>query len=362
MIRRIQPGKTPDSLAALAVDIRAWARELGFQSLGICATDRSRRTTGGCRSGWTPGLHGDMDYMARHGEKRWRPEALVPGTLRVISARMDYRPTAPSRSRCCRIAERAYVSRYALGRDYHKLMRERLARLAERIAARRPGSALRAFVDSAPVLERGVAQKAGLGWIGKNTLLIHQRAGSWFFLGEIYTDLPLPVDAAFERHALRQLHAPASTSARPRVRGALRARRAALHLLPHDRTAGRDPGGTAPADRQPRLRLRRLPAGLPVEQVRAARAARPTSRRATASTPARCGELFAWSAEQFAERAAGTPLYRLGHERWLRNLAVALGNGPATDAARTALLARREHPSELVREHVTWALEQLATR
>ena len=305
------------------------------------------------------GLHGDMDYMERHGEKRWRPEALVPGTLRLISVRMDYRHDGAEPLAVLQDPERAYVSRYALGRDYHKLMRARLARLAERIAERRPGSALRAFVDSAPVLERGVAQKAGLGWIGKNTLLIHPRAGSWFFLGEIYTDSPLPVDAEFGGVHCGSCTAcldvcPTRAFMAPFV---LDARRCISYLTI-------ELHGAIPVEL-------RAPIGNRVFGCDDCQLVCPWNKFAQHSgesdfrprhglDDAALVALFSWSAEEFGERLAGTPLYRLGHERWLRNLAVALGNGPPSDAARAALAARAGHPSELVREHVAWAIARLA--
>jgi epoxyqueuosine reductase len=305
------------------------------------------------------GHHGEMDYMERHGEKRWRPAALLPGTVRVISVRMDYWPAAAADADAVLAdPERGYVARYALGRDYHKLLRGRLATLAERIREARPGALARPFVDSAPVLERGAAQKAGLGWIGKNTLLIHPRAGSWFFLGEIYTDLPLPVDPPFAGQHCGSCSAcldvcPTRAFVAP---WQLDARRCIAYLTIE------------------------LQGAIPVE-MRAAIGNRvfgcddcqlvcPWNRFAQPSREAdfapRNGlddgalvALFAWSEEEFAERLAGSPLYRLGHARWLRNLAVALGNGPASAAAIAALQARQAHPAELVREHVEWALQEL---
>jgi len=350
--------QTPEALTELAADIRAWAHELGFQSIGICAatlTPHDQRL----RDWVAAGLHGDMDYMERHGEKRWRPDALIPGTQRLISVRMDYRHDGTEPLTVLQNPQQAYVSRYALGRDYHKLMRARLARLVTRIAERRPASALRAFVDSAPVLERGVAQKAGLGWIGKNTLLIHPQAGSWFFLGEIYTDIALPVDTEFSGMHCGSCTAclevcPTRAFVAPFVLDATRCisyltieshRAIPLELRPliGNRVFGCDDcqlvcpwnkfaRPSAEPDFLPRHRL----------------------------DDSDLVALFAWTAEEFLERMAGTPLHRLGHERWLRNLAVALGNGPPSDAGRAALAARAEHPSELVREHVAWAMQRLA--
>lgn len=348
---------TPETLAALADDIRAWARELGFQSTGICSASLSPHDQR--LQDWVAaGLHGELDYMERHGEKRWNPAALIPGTLRLISVRMNYLSAGAEPLEVLADPERAYISRYALGRDYHKLMRARLAQLASRIAERRPGSALRAFVDSGPVLEKGAAQLAGLGWIGKNTLLLHPRAGSYFFLGEICTDIPLPVDPAFDTMHCGSCTAcldacPTQAFAGPFV---LDARRCISNLTI-------ELHGAIPEELRSRIGNRVF--GCDDCQIVC-----PWNKFAELSTESdflpRHGlddspllALFAWTEEEFRERAAGTPLYRLGHERWLRNLAVAIGNGPATDAARAALAARLDHPSERVREHVVWALARL---
>ena len=295
------------AMAALGTDIRAWARELGFPSLGICGTDLAPHDER-LRQWVAQGLHGELDYMARHGARRWRPEELLPGTLRVISVRMDYhRADSAEPSGILNDAERAYVSRYALGRDYHKLMRARLARLADRILAARPGSAQRVFVDSAPVLERGVAQKAGLGWIGKNTLLIDPRAGSWFFLGEIYTDIPLPLDAEFSGMHCGSCTAcldvcPTAAFVSPFV---LDARRCISYLTIELQ-------GAIPQDLRPLIGNRVF--GCDDCQLVCPwnKFAQPSCEADFAPRhgldAARLTELFAWSAEQFAERAAGTPL------------------------------------------------------
>jgi epoxyqueuosine reductase len=350
-----------DPLARLAAQIRGWASELGFQSLGICGTDLAPHDQR-LRDWLESGLHGELDYMARHGSRRWRPDELVPGTLRVISVRMDYvRGDGAEALDILDDPGRAYVARYALGRDYHKLVRARLARLAERIRAARPDGAQRVFVDSAPVLERGAAQKAGLGFIGKNTMLIDPRAGSWFFLGEIYTDIPLPVDAEFAGTHCGSCTAclevcPTRAFVAPFV---LDARRCISYLTIELR-------GPIPAELRPLIGNRVF--GCDDCQLVCPwnKFARPSCEADFAPRngldAAALTDLFAWSAEEFSARAAGTPLYRLGHERWLRNLAVALGNGPPGEAARAALLARADHPSELVREHVAWALGQLSAR
>jgi epoxyqueuosine reductase len=354
------PASSPEAheLADLAVRIRAWGAELGLAAVGIGSIELDPHD-GHFRRWLAAGHHGEMDYMERHGERRWRPASLVPGTVRVIAARMDYWPAeAADAQAVLDDPARAYVARYALGRDYHKLLRARLATLAGHIRAARPAASTRVFVDSAPVLERGIAQKAGLGWIGKNTVLIHPRAGSWFFLGEIYTDLELPVDAPFEG-----MHCGSCT--------------ACLDVCPTRAFTG-------PWQLDARRCISYLTIELhgPIpEPMRAAIGNRvfgcddcqlvcPWNRFAQPSRErdflprhrlddSALVTLFLWSGQEFRERAAGSPLYRLGHERWLRNLAVALGNGPATPQAIDALRSRLEHPAELVREHVRWALEQL---
>ncbi len=227
------------SLAQLAGSIREWGRELGFQQVGIAdvevAADEERLMR------WLDqGRHGAMEYMQRHGRRRARPQEVIPGTLRVIAARMDYLPPqARDAEEVLADAERAYVSRYALGRDYHKVLRGRLAQLAEKIRAHSASRSHRVFVDSGPILEKAFARNAGLGWIGKHTNLLHRNAGSWFFLGEILTDLPLPVDTPATNHC-GTCRACIEVCPTARDRRTLRARRDALHLVPHDRAAHRD--------------------------------------------------------------------------------------------------------------------------
>jgi epoxyqueuosine reductase len=256
---------TPD-YARLARRVHGLARESGFQRCGISGIELGKDEDH-LRDWLAQGLYGSMDWMARHGDKRSRPDELIPGTLRVISVGLDYGQDDNAAWANLAEGERAYVARYALGRDYHKLMRQRLQALAERIAGEVGPFGHRVFVDSAPVLERALARNAGLGWIGKNTCLIDKDGGSWFFLGEIYVDLPLPVDAPASAHC--------GTCERcieicPQRALALPPGRTPLHLIPHDRARGRDRRGVAAADRQPHLRLRRLPAGVSLEQVRQA--------------------------------------------------------------------------------------------
>jgi epoxyqueuosine reductase len=347
------PQAAPD-WARLAADIKAWGRELGFQQLGIADTrldEHERRL-----NQWlAAGRHGTMEYMARHGSKRSRPAELVPDTLRVISARMDYLPpeAAPAEALLNR-GERAYVSRYALGRDYHKVLRARLGQLARRIAAVTGPFGYRVFVDSAPVLEKALAEKAGLGWIGKHTNLLHREAGSWFFLGELYTDLPLPVDAPVKSHcgdcrACIDI-CPTQAIVAPYQ---LDARRCISYLTIELR-------GSIPVELRPLIGNRIY--GCDDCQLVCPwnRFARPSGEGDFAPRHGLDGpllvELFAWSEETFLARTEGSAIRRIGYECWLRNIAVALGNAPPDSSIIAALQARRDHPSALVREHVTWAL------
>ncbi len=301
------------------------------------------------------GLHGEMDYMARHGTLRARPAEFVPGSLSVITVQLEYLPVAADARDTLADAGRAYVSRYALGRDYHKLMRARLRRLAERIAREIGPYRYRACADSAPVMEVELARLAGLGWRGKHTLLLNRR-GSWFFLGELLTDLPLPADSPTSEHCGS---CQACISACPT--GAivapyrLDARRCIAYLtIEHP--------GPIPPELRPLI-------GNRIYGCDDCQLFCPWNRHATPTREAdfqpRHGldsaglvELFAWSEADFLERLAGSPIRRIGHERWLRNLAVALGNAPPSAAVVAALRARQHHPSALVREHVEWALSQ----
>ena len=339
--------------AGLAAQVKAWGRELGFQKVGIAAVELpedERRLLDWLEAG----RHGELAYMARHGVRRARPAELVPGTLRVIAARMDYLPDAADPDTVLGDPILGYVSRYALGRDYHKVLRQRLARLAERLAQAAGTAGYRAFTDSAPVLEKALARDAGLGWIGKHTNLLDRHAGSWFFLGEIFTDLPLPVDEPVPPHCgsctacidicpTRAIVAPYQ----------LDARRCISYLTIE------------------------LQGPIP-EEFRAAIGNRiygcddcqlvcPWNRYAKVTTEPgfhprhgldapRLVELFAWTEAQFLERTAGSAIRRIGYQRWLRNVAVALGNAPRTPDVIAALERRREDPSEVVRECVGWAL------
>lgn len=341
-------------LAALARTVKDWGRELGFQQVGIAGIELGEHEAHLQR--WlAAGHHGEMDYMAAHGDKRSRPAELVPGTLRVISLRMDYLPGDTRMTEVLARPEKAYLSRYALGRDYHKLIRKRLQQLAERIQARIGPFGYRAFVDSAPVLEKALASQAGLGWIGKNTLLINKQAGSWFFLGELYVDLPLPVDAPHASEHCGRCQAclgicPTAAFVGPYQ---LDARRCISYLTIELK-------GSIPVELRPLIGNRVF--GCDDCQLVCPwnRFARPT--RQGDFQPrhgldnAELASLLRWSEEEFLARTEGSPLRRAGYERWLRNLAVGLGNAPTSIAVLEALALRREHPSALVREHVEWAL------
>lgn len=353
--RKVKRRPRPAELATLAAKVKSWGRGLGFQAVGIADTDLSAAEPR-LRAWLASGFAGDLDYMRRHGAKRTRPDALVPGTLRVISARMDYRPDAADSMRVLADGSKAFVARYALGRDYHKVLRGRLQRLADTIAGEVGRFGYRVFTDSAPVMEVELARKAGLGWRGKHTLLIAREAGSFFFLGDIYTDLPLPVDAPVQEHCgscrkcidvcpTRAIVAPYR----------LDARRCISYLTIELK-------GSIPVELRPLV-------GNRVYGCDDCQLVCPWNRYAQIAPEAdfrvRNGldcaeliELFAWSEEEFRRRMAGSPILRIGYERWLRNLAVGLGNAPRSAGAVAALKSRAHEPSDLVREHVAWALER----
>ena len=351
---------SPLDLATLAASIKEWARELGFQQAGICEPQLDEQEAHLQR--WLDaGYHGEMDYMAAHGSKRSRPTKLVPGTLRVISLRMDYLPGDTRMSQRLAQPEQAYVSRYALGRDYHKLIRKRLQQLAERIQQAIGPFGFRAFVDSAPVLERAIARQAGLGWVGKHSLILNRRAGSWFFLGELFVDVPLPVDTPLDSEHCGRCTAcldicPTQAFVAPYV---LDARRCISYLTIELK-------GPIPEALRPLIGNRVF--GCDDCQIVCPwnRFARPSEQSdfqpRHGLDNSSLAELFLWSEEEFLQRTEGSPLRRAGYQRWLRNLAVGLGNAPSTIPVLQALRARQDDPSELVREHVAWALRQHAER
>ena len=341
---------------ALARQIKQWGSELGFQQVGIADSELGKAEAR--LLDWLgKGFHGEMDYMERHGTKRSRPFDLVPGTLRVIAARMNYSPPGARDSHdVMKDGTRAFISRYALGRDYHKLMRARMQKLADRIGQEVGEFRYRVFTDSAPVMEVELAGKAGLGWRGKHTLLLNREAGSYFFLGEIYTDLPLPLDRAQEDHCgtCQKCIDVCPTQA---IIGPyqLDARRCISYLTIEHK-------GSIPEELRPLIGNRVYgcddcqlvcpwnkfapPSGEPDFAVR------------NGLDDATLVELFGWSEAEFHKRLTGSAIHRIGYERWLRNLAVGLGNAPTSVAVVAALKARAEYLSALVREHVAWALSR----
>ncbi|HWU67475.1 MAG TPA: tRNA epoxyqueuosine(34) reductase QueG [Stenotrophobium sp.] len=350
------------SLPALelsAADIRAWALELGFADAGVAelALDDDLSHL---RSWLAEGLHGSMDYMQRGLPLREHPANLQPGTVSVISARLDYRPHAERAERVLRNPELAYISRYALGRDYHKLMRSRLQKLARRIETAIGPHGYRVFSDSAPALEKALARNAHLGWIGKNTLLLNRNAGSWFFLGEIFTDLRLQPDAAPRaENECGKCTACIKVCPTQAIVGPYRldARRCISYLTIENR-------GPIPLELRPMI-------GNRIFGCDDCQLVCPWNRYAQTTTEtdfaprhgldsAALVDLFAWSEDEWQRNTEGMALRRAGYAGWLRNLAVALGNAPATPAVIAALASRQDDPDEIVREHVTWALARHA--
>ena len=339
--------------AALKEKIRAAGLDLGFAAIGVARAEPGAAAQH-LRDWLAAGRHGDMDYMARHAELRAEPAQLHPGTLTVVSAVVDYLPHR-------KIADQphqAAISRYAQGRDYHKVVRQRLQKLADTIATLIGPFGYRVFSDSAPVMEVEYARQAGLGWRGKHTLLLSQQ-GSWRFLGEIYTDLPLPPDNPLKEHCgtctACLTACPTQAIVAPYQ---VDARRCISYLTI-------ELAGPIPEEFRPLL-------GNRIYGCDDCQSCCPWNRFARLGDPEfapRHGldetslcELFAWSEQQFNDRLAGNPIRRIGHERWLRNIAVALGNGPPAVDAKNALKSRADHPSALVREHVAWALARLETQ
>ncbi|MGD9387914.1 MAG: tRNA epoxyqueuosine(34) reductase QueG [Gammaproteobacteria bacterium] len=339
---------------SLARNIKDWGRELGFGAVGI-ARAQLPEDEAWLKRWLALGRHGGMEWMARHGTRRSRPDELVPGTISVIAVRLDYlSPEAAPAEHVLADRRLGYVSRYALGRDYHKVLRRRLQQLADRITRSVGSFGYRVFTDSAPVLEKALARDAGLGWIGKHTNLLARDAGSWFFLGEIYTDLPLPADAAPSAHCgtcTACIEAcPTAAIVAPYE---LDARRCISYLtIEHD--------GAIPTALRPALGNRIYGCDdcqlvCPWNRYAQLPATRDFRARDGLDAPA-LAELFAWSETEFLARMEGSPIRRIGYARWLRNIAVALGNAAPDEQARAALRARGDDPSPLLREHIAWAL------
>jgi epoxyqueuosine reductase len=353
-----QDAPAPD-YAALAARIKSLARASGFQRCGISDVHLGEDETH-LRDWLAQGLHGSMDWMARHGDKRSRPQELLPGTVRVVSVGLDYGRDPEEAWRNLSQGERAYVARYALGRDYHKLMRQRLQALADRIAAEIGPFGHRVFVDSAPVLERALARNAGLGWIGKHTCLVDKDGGSWFFLGEIYVDLPLPVDAPASEHCgtcTRCIDVCPTQAITAPYR--LDARRCISYLtIEHE--------GSIDEALRPLIGNRIFGCDdcqlvCPWNKF-ARKTDEPDFRSRNNLDTATLAELFAWTESEFLQRTEGSAIRRSGYRRWLRNIAVALGNAATTADVIAALESRRDCDDDVVREHVAWALAQHEAR
>ncbi len=351
-----KPIVTEQSMQSLMDNIRDWGRELGFDHMGISDTNLAEHEA--YLMNWLQsGMHGEMDYMHKHGTKRSRPGELLPGTVRIISVRMNYLPPdALDPMQVLEDPSLAYISRYALGRDYHKVMRKRLQKLANHIEQQVGSFGYRAFVDSAPVLEKALAHKAGLGWVGKHTNLLSEDAGSWFFLGELFTNLPLPVDqpstdhcgsceACIEICPTRAIIAPYK----------LDARKCISYLTIEHKTS-------IPVEY-------RKPMGNRIYGCDDCQLVCPWNKFSKKSPLADFAkrheldaislvELFLWSEQDFLFYTEGSAIRRIGYQRWLRNVAVALGNAPTSPEVTDALTGRLDNSSDLVREHVQWALEQ----
>jgi len=338
-------------------DISAWAQALGFQEIGITDVDLSAHAPH-VRSWLAAGFAGDMGYLERNVPKRLHPHELQPGTCRVISARMNYLAADTQPLQVLQDSSKAYVSRYALGRDYHKVLRRRLAKLAARIDASFPGHEYRAFTDTAPVLEKALAEKAGLGWMGKHTLLLHEQAGSWFFIGEIYTNAPLPVTETRVTDACGKCTAcmtvcPTQAIIAPRR---LDARRCISYLTIEHK-------GVIPA-------ALRKPIGNRIYGCDDCQLFCPWNRQAEVTEEADFAvrheldnstllDLFALDETEFLQMTEGSAMRRIGYAQWQRNLAIAIGNGPFSEAAVQLLQQRLENASDMVAEHIRWALQQL---
>lgn len=348
----------PLDLTELAQQIKQWGLALGFQQVGICDTDLSPEEPR-LQAWLDKQYHGEMDWMARHGMMRARPQELLPGTLRVISVRMNYLPASAAFARVLKNPRLGYVSRYALGRDYHKVLRNRLKKLGEMIQAECEAASFRPFVDSAPLLERPLAAKAGLGWTGKHSLILNREAGSWFFLGELLINLPLPVDAPVEEQCGRCVACmticPTGAIVEPYT---VDARRCISYLTI-------ELEGAIPEEFRPLI-------GNRIYGCDDCQLICPWNRygqltdEADFSPRTRLHEpelttLFAWDEATFLRVTEGSAIRRIGHQRWLRNVAVALGNAPWQESHLAALRARLGE-SELLDEHIHWAIQQQLMR
>ncbi|MEN4243691.1 tRNA epoxyqueuosine(34) reductase QueG [Serratia marcescens] len=349
----------PLDLHQLAQHIKQWGQSLGFQQVGICDTDLSLEEPK-LQAWLDKQYHGEMEWMARHGMLRARPHELLPGTLRVISVRMNYLPAKAAFASTLQNPQLGYVSRYALGRDYHKLLRQRLKKLGDQIQAYCGELNFRPFVDSAPVMERALAAKAGIGWVGKHSLILNREAGSWFFLGELLIDLPLPVDQPQEEQCGRCVACittcPTGAIVAPYT---VDARRCISYLTI-------ELEGAIPEEFRPLLGNRIYGCDdcqliCPWNRFSQLTDEDDFSPRAALHTP-QLIDLFSWTEEKFLRITEGSAIRRIGHLRWLRNIAVALGNAPYEDSIVLALRTRLDQDA-MLDEHIHWALaQQLARR
>jgi len=347
---------TSAELNELSQQIKSWGKELGFQLVGI--TDIELLKAEQRLHEWlTKQYHGAMNYMAAHGNKRSRPDELVPGTIRIIMTRMDYLPADPSFHEVLNDSKKAFISRYAQGRDYHKLIRKRLSQLAEKITTAVGNFNYRAFADSAPVMEKPLAEKAGLGWQGKHTNLINSKAGSWFFLGSLFTDLPLPVDSpqtqshcgtctrCIEICPTQAIIAPYQLDARRCISYLTIELRDSIPVEFRKAIGNRIYGCDDCQLVCPWNKFAKTAGELAFHSNRDLK--KPD-----------LVELFAWTETEFLAKTEGSAIRRIGYECWLRNIAVALGNAMTSASVIAALQSRMNDPSALVREHVEWALSQ----
>ncbi|MEO1890020.1 MAG: tRNA epoxyqueuosine(34) reductase QueG [Cycloclasticus sp.] len=340
----------------LANDIKALGLSLGFQQVGI--TDTQLSDAEKQLNNWLDaGLHGEMHYMQKHGSKRTRPAELHEGTVRVISCRMDYLPEPMQRTdELMDDPVRAYISRYALGRDYHKVIRKKLQKLADLIEQKSGVFGYRAFVDSAPVMEKALAEKAGLGWIGKHSNVLNKEAGSWFFLGELYVDLPLPIDTPAEEHCGRCTDCidicPTQAIIAPYT---VDARRCISYLTI-------ELHGSIPEEFRP-LMGNRIYGCDDCQQVC------PWNRFASLTDEGDFMprhdldtidllDIFNWDEDTFLKKTEGSAIRRIGYESWIRNIAIALGNAPKDETVLASLNTRKDHKNSVIREHVLWAITQ----
>ncbi|GIU41354.1 epoxyqueuosine reductase [Shewanella sairae] len=357
---------TPAQLGELAVNIKIWGKELGFAQIGICDTDLTAEEPK-LQAWLDKGYHGEMGYMANHGMMRARPHELHPGTKRVISARMNYLPPEAGFAFNLKDPNLGYISRYAGGRDYHKMIRNRLKKLGDRIEAElknlgitKPNS--RPFVDSAPILERPLADKAGLGWTGKHSLLLSEEVGSWFFLGELLIDLPLPVDIPVTEGCKTCVacikSCPTNAIVEPYIVDGSRC----ISYLTIELQ------GAIPLEFRQAIGNRIYGCDdcqlvCPVNSKAPVTDENDFHTRASLKQP-QLLELFAWTELEFLKLTEGSPIRRIGHARWLRNIAVALGNAPCSEAIITALKARKfsDEANDMVIEHIDWALAEQAAK